>query len=195
MWGPMKLFPFFIFCLFAFPAFAENHEHSHDKAADLMPAKKLVASVPVNAPSIHITMDKSEMVKLDRNAASVIVGNPTHASVLMDSPQLLVVVPRAPGATHFTVLDQSGAIILQRHVIVAAPKENYIRVRTASCGADNDDCSKTSNYYCEKDGMCHEIISQLEEERATQQNKEDDANEAIAGGLEQFLSENQPEEE
>ena len=194
MWGPMKLFPFFLFCMLAFPALAE--EHSHGQASTgLMPAKKLAVSAPESAPSLHLTMDKSELVKLDKNAGSVIVGNPTHANVLMDSPQLLVVVPRAPGATHFTVLDQSGAIIMQRHVIVAAPKENYIRVRTASCGEDNKDCAKTANYYCETEGMCHEIISQLEEEKSNQQDNREEANEAISNGLQELLTDDQAQEE
>lgn len=150
----MKHLPFFLILLLTFSAQAEEAVHNHDNSG-LMPAKSYETVVSENAPAIYLTMDKSELVRLNNSAASVIVGNPNHASVLMDSPQLLVVVPKAPGATYFSVLDQSGKIILQRHIVVAAPKENYIRVRAAMCG--DDECSKTENYYCETNGMCHEI--------------------------------------
>jgi Flp pilus assembly secretin CpaC len=107
-------------------------------------------------PSLNLSPDKSELVTLDRDATSVIVGNPNHAGVLLDTPRLAVVIPRTPGATYFTVLDKDGAVIMQRHVIVASPKKNYVRVRR-SCGnaAQGRDCQPTSVYFCPD--MCHEI--------------------------------------
>lgn len=120
------------------------------------------ASVPADAmgeethPALNLSPDKSELVRLDREAASVIVGNPNHVTVLLDTPRLAVVIPRQAGATYFTVLDKDGNVITQRHVIVAAPKENYVRVRR-SCGnaAQGTTCRPTSVYFCPD--MCHEI--------------------------------------
>lgn len=178
----MKHLPFLAFCLLSLPATAQEHAHAPSNDG-LMPAKTKEISVPKSAPAIYLGMDKSELVRLERNAASIIVGNPTHASVLMDSPNLLVVVPRAPGATYFTVLDQSGEVILQRHVIVAAPKENYIRVRAAYCGEDADECVNTKSFYCEEEGMCHQIVS-VEEERnaaAAANNGNEDSQNTPAG--------------
>ncbi len=167
----MKYLPFLAACFLSFPALAQDHAHTHGEDG-LMPAKSHEVSVPQNAPAIYLGMDKSELVHLDRSAASIIVGNPVHANVLMDSPNLLVVVPRAPGATFFTVLDQSGDIILQRHVIVAAPKEHYMRVRKATCGEDAKDCIEMENYYCEANGMCHQIVSVEDEKKAAAANEE-----------------------
>ncbi len=160
----MKYFPLFAFCLFASSAFADDQSHVKP-TGDLMPAKTKDIKMSETAPAIHISMDKSELIRLDQNAASVIVGNPNHAAVLMDSPNLLVVVPRAPGATYFSVLNQNGDVILQRHIIVGAPKENYIRVRSAYCG-ENNDCVKNESYYCETDGMCHEINSESDDKQS-----------------------------
>ena len=165
MWSPMKYLPFLLFCLFAVPAFAEEHSHGHQH--DLMPP----LSIDKKAPAVYLSMDKSELVQLDENAASIIVGNPVHANVLMDNPRLLVIVPRAPGATHFTVLNQMGDVIMQRHIIVASPKDNYVRVRKSTCGEDTE-CIKTESYYCEEGGMCHQIISALDEEAASGNNEE-----------------------
>ena len=112
-------------------------------------------NIVVTHPIMRLTQDKSEMVKLDQEAASVIVGNPNHVSVLLDTPDTLVIVPRTAGASHFTVLGKDGSILMQRHVIVGAPKEQYIRIRR-SCSPDDRGCRPTSVYFCPD--MCHEVI-------------------------------------
>ena len=71
-------------------------------------------------PTLRMTPDKSEMLRLDAEAASVVVGNPNHISVLLDTPDTIIVVPRAAGASHFTVTGKDGSILMQRHVIVGA---------------------------------------------------------------------------
>jgi len=106
-------------------------------------------------PPVRMTPDKSELIRLDRKAATIIVGNPSHLSVLADTSKTLVLVPQQPGATHFTVLDSHGEVIMQRHVIVASPKEHYIRIRRACASVEDDGCQETSVYFCPD--MCHEV--------------------------------------
>ncbi len=106
-------------------------------------------------PILRITPDKSELVNLDAEAASVIVGNPNHISVLLDTPEVLVVVPRKEGASHFTVMGKDGSILMQRHVIVASPKENYVRIRRSCSNSSGKSCKETSVYFCPD--MCHEV--------------------------------------
>lgn len=108
-------------------------------------------------PTLNLMPDKSELVRLDREASSIVVGNSSHVSVLLDAPRLAVVIPRSPGATYFTVLDKDGNVIMQRHVIVAAPKKNYVRVRRSCAGENAGKCQPTSVYFCPD--MCHEIGS------------------------------------
>ncbi|MAE50983.1 MAG: hypothetical protein CMH27_04160 [Micavibrio sp.] len=109
----------------------------------------------ITHPPLRLTPDKSSIVTLERSAGSIIVGNPAHVNILADSANRLIVVPRAPGASFFTVLDKDGQLLMQRHVIIASPKEKYLRVRnTCSSGTD---CQPTSVYYCPD--MCHEIIT------------------------------------
>jgi len=109
----------------------------------------------ITHPPLRLTPDKSSILMLDRSAGSIIIGNPAHLNIMADSANRLIVVPRAPGASFFTVLDKDGGLLMQRHVIVASPKEKYLRVRN-TCGAGQD-CQPTSIYYCPD--MCHEIIS------------------------------------
>jgi|GEM_PF-3546257 len=112
-------------------------------------------------PMIRLTPDKSEIVNLDTEVKSMIVGNPLHLNVIMDTTKRLVLVPRSPGATSFTALDETGKVIMQRHVIVNGPEEKYVRIRR-SCdaaragGASVSNCEDMSVYYC-PEGLCHPI--------------------------------------
>lgn len=107
-------------------------------------------------PALKLTPDKSELVRLDKPAGSIIIGNPNHLNILADTSKTLVLVPRLPGATHFTVLGKDGNVLMQRHVIVASPKEKYMRIRRSCAGSDNNECRQTSVFYCPD--MCHEVI-------------------------------------
>lgn len=109
----------------------------------------------VSHADLIITPDRSEILRLDREAGSVIIGNPQHLNVLAENSKMLVLVPRMEGATHITILDKNGDVIMQRHVIVGATQERYVRVRK-SCAASNDSaCESTQVYYCP--GSCHKI--------------------------------------
>lgn len=117
----------------------------------------------VTHPPLRLTPDKSELVRLKSDAASVIVGNPAHAGALLDNSQTLVVIPRIPGATHISVLGQDGEIIMQRHIIVASPKKNYVRVRRSCINQQEEGtCQPTSVYYCPD--SCHAITVASEDD-------------------------------
>lgn len=107
-------------------------------------------------PPLRLTMDRSEILRLPAPAGSVLVGNPEHVGALVDSARTIVLVPRAPGASFLTVLGADGSIIVQRHVIVAAPRERYVRIRRSCAASSGDqDCKEMRAYYCPD--MCHEI--------------------------------------
>ncbi len=138
---------------------------------DMAPSEETVTHQP-----LRLTPDKSELIRLDEEAGSVILGNPEHATILAESATLLVVVPKKPGATYFTILSKDGSIVMQRHVIVGSPKENYVRVRKSCIGtkaAADDSCNDTNVYYCPD--MCHNIDQPTEQE-ASQNNENKDDN-------------------
>lgn len=121
-------------------------------------------------PPLRLTPDKSEILHLDKPAESVIIGNPDNVSILAESAKLLVVVPKAAGASYFTVLGQDGEILMQRHVIVASPKEDYVRIRK-TCdsktldGNSVEHCKSTNVYYCPD--MCHNIGAEDEKDTSS----------------------------
>ena len=149
---------------------------------DILPVKSAAEAgiaVDENSPThppVRLTPDKSELIRLDRKAGTVIVGNPAHLNILPEGANTLVLVPRAPGATYFTALDEYNKVIMQRHVIVASPKEKYVRIRR-SCASSSSGCQPTQVYYCPD--MCHEII--LNADKGVQTAKSDAVVSEISG--------------
>ena len=147
--------------------------HAQDGTVDILPpvleaeSTEIVASSDTTHPTVHLTPDKSELVRLDEDASSIIIGNPLHINVVADSSKTLVIVPRVPGATHFTVLGKNGQVLMQRHVIVASPKEDYIRVKRTCTEEAGDGCQQTSVFYCPD--MCHEIGIMVDPGETSQQ--------------------------
>ncbi len=107
-------------------------------------------------PDLFLTPDKPEILLLEQDVSNIIVGNTAHLSVSPDTPRRLILVPRQPGSTFLRLLAEDGSTIMERHIIIAAPKkkENYVRVRR-SCLNGDDDCQEYSMYYCPN--MCHEL--------------------------------------
>lgn len=105
-------------------------------------------------PTLKLTPDKSEMIRLDADATSVIIGSGEHLGAVAESSRLIVLVPRLPGATYLTILDAQGKVLMQRHVLVDAPKEKYVRIRR-TCNTDAAGCEATTVYYCPD--MCHRV--------------------------------------
>lgn len=107
-------------------------------------------------PMLRLTPDKSEIVNLDKPVKTVVVGNENNMQIFLDSSRRLVLVPRLPGATYFTALDENGSVVMQRHVIVASPKDKYVRIRR-TCAMSTGSCAAIQTYYCPD--MCHEIAA------------------------------------
>ncbi len=119
-------------------------------------APEMPASEDVTHPVLRLSPDDSKLLKLEHDAGMVVVGNPEHANIIADSARTLVVIPRRPGATFFTVLSQDGDLIMRRVVIVAGPEQNYVRVKNACRASGDDTCRSNHVYYCPD--TCHEIV-------------------------------------
>lgn len=106
---------------------------------------------------LRLSLDTTKVLKLERDAASVVVTNPANVRVLLDTPRLLLFMPRTPGSTSVMVLDAKGDTILEKTVIVdSGAKAKYVRIRRM-CGqtGSGPDCVPTSYFYC-PDG-CYEV--------------------------------------
>ncbi len=105
-------------------------------------------------PPVRLTPDRTEMIALDDDAGNIIIGNPAHVNILLSNSRTLLLAPRQPGATQFTVLNAKGKVLMRRHVIVSGPKENYVRIRRTCTGVGSG-CEPTTVYYCPD--ICHDV--------------------------------------
>lgn len=120
--------------------------------------------------AINVSPDKPEIVNLNVEAASIIVGSPRFASVTLDTPETLLIIPRAVGATSLTVLNNRGEIVLERQIVVGAPKDQYVRIRRA-CPADLSGCVASQTYYC--DNGCSDVSLDTEQRRSSNVRNQD----------------------
>lgn len=61
-----------------------------------------------NPVFVETTIDEATLIRLDADAAQLIVGNPAIADVSAQSPRLLVVTGKSYGATNLIALDSEG---------------------------------------------------------------------------------------
>ena len=88
---------------------------------------------------VSVVIDQTRIVRLERPAAMVIVGNPTIADVTLRDPVTVFVLGRSFGVTNIIALDAEGNEIANKRVSVSPVKGSVV---TVSRGA------KQFNYAC-----------------------------------------------
>ncbi|GAB5388771.1 MAG: hypothetical protein Alpg2KO_17390 [Alphaproteobacteria bacterium] len=109
----------------------------------------VLPSAPVEAHQLRsLTMQpsQSEIVRLPRDAASVIVANPAHLTAVLDQPDILVLIPNTPGRTSIIVLDEEGRSLYSRMVTVRTGRGTVNVVRNCTDGAG--DCAPVETLDC-----------------------------------------------
>lgn len=105
---------------------------------------------------IRITADKPAIISLNEEAASVVVGNPAHATAVLDNAHTLIINPLQPGATSLIVLNEKGQPILEKQLLINPPAKSYMRINRVCNAATGSNCQATSMYYCAEG--CYEMI-------------------------------------
>jgi Flp pilus assembly secretin CpaC len=91
----------------------------------------LIAATAVPAMAserLQVSVDHARILKIDRPAASVIIGNPSIVDITVHDSQTLVLTGRSFGITNLVVLDNDGASIIDEEVAVRAVETGTIRV-------------------------------------------------------------------
>jgi len=90
-------------------------------------AALLLASA-VWAKDIKVEIDEASLLKLERPASEVIIGNPSIADVSVQNGRLLVVTGKSFGVTNLIVVDEKGNQILDRNISVGIDNKRYVTV-------------------------------------------------------------------
>lgn len=83
-------------------------------------------------PDITVLVDQASLVRLERPAAEIVVGNPSIADVSVQSGKVLIVTGKSFGETNLIVVDAEGKVIVHRRLIVQEPRTNFVTVYRGS---------------------------------------------------------------
>lgn len=75
---------------------------------------------------IQVLVDEATLVRLDRPAAEIVVGNPSIADVSVQSGKVLVVTGKSFGETNLIVMDADGKVVANRQLIVQEPRTGFV---------------------------------------------------------------------
>lgn len=94
----------------------------------------------------RVAIDHARLIRLDRDAAQIIIGNPAFADVAAQNARLLIVTGKSYGTTNLIVLDTDGKDIFSTHISVLAEPESVVTLyngtvkRSYHCAPD---CQRT----------------------------------------------------
>ena len=84
------------------------------------------------AQNLHIKVDEAAVIKLDRPAKRVILGNPAIADVAAQSTTLLVLTGKSFGHTNLIVLDENNEEITNRKIRVELTSHSAMTLHRGS---------------------------------------------------------------
>jgi Flp pilus assembly secretin CpaC len=79
--------------------------------------------------TIAIVLDQSRIIRIPDRTATVVVGNPLIADVVVQPGGLMVLTGKGYGNTNLVALDGSGNTLLAKELLVVAPKEVVVVYR------------------------------------------------------------------
>lgn len=91
--------------------------HAAIALAALVGASVAVAP-PADASDLIVKYDQSQLLRVPRPIAEIIIGNPSIADVTVQSPNLLVVTGKTFGITNVIALDAERNVIQDQRVMV-----------------------------------------------------------------------------
>jgi hypothetical protein len=80
------------------------------------------------AKDVVVPVDEAILLRLERPAADIIVGNPSIADVSVQNSRLLVVTGKSFGMTNMIVLDSKGRKLLDEKVRVRSDETRQVRI-------------------------------------------------------------------
>jgi Flp pilus assembly secretin CpaC len=97
-------------------------------AAAILVLCELQAPVRAEEDVLRVYMDHARVLKLDRPASKVIIGNSKVADATVADPKTIVLTGRSFGTTNLVLLDVDGNAILDETVLVSIDEGNTVRV-------------------------------------------------------------------
>jgi hypothetical protein len=78
--------------------------------------------------TIQVVVDKAEVLHLAVDASTILTANPEIIDLVVESPQLLLLLGKRPGETNLIILGERGREILVADVVVVPNLERHVTV-------------------------------------------------------------------
>jgi Flp pilus assembly secretin CpaC len=95
---------------------------------------------------MRVDYDQSTVVRLDRPAKTLVIGNPSVADALLVSDKTIYVLGRMFGNTNIVAVDAEGNEVLNTTVTVGAPVVAQVTLYRGAAGQQNMACAP----HCER---------------------------------------------
>jgi hypothetical protein len=92
----------------------------------------LASHAQAQQPDLIVKFDQSQLLRLPRPAAEIIIGNPAVADVSIQSGNLLVITGKSFGITNIIALDAERQVIQDQRVMVRRDENNVVHVYKAA---------------------------------------------------------------
>jgi hypothetical protein len=92
----------------------------------------LAGQAQAQQPDLIVKFDQSQLLRLPRPAAEIIIGNPAVADVSIQSGNLLVVTGKSFGITNIIALDAERQVIQDQRIMVRRDENSVVHVYKAA---------------------------------------------------------------
>lgn len=103
-----------------------------------------LGSIQAKASELIITYDQSQLLRIPRPVAEIIIGNPTIADVSVQSKQLLVITGKSFGKTNMILLDSEKNVIQESRIVVTQDQAMVVNLRRG-IARESYNCSPRCN--------------------------------------------------
>jgi len=86
-------------------------------------------AAPVKAEDLIVKYDQSQLLRLPRPAAEIIIGNPSIADVTVQTGNLLVITGKTFGITNIIALDAERNVIWDERVLVRRDEAKVVNLQ------------------------------------------------------------------
>ncbi len=103
-----------------------------------------LSAIQAQANELIVKYDQSQLLRISRPVAEIIIGNPTIADISVQSKNLLVITGKSFGKTNMILLDNEKNVIQENRIIVTHDQAQVINLRRG-VARESYNCSPRCN--------------------------------------------------
>ena len=89
---------------------------------------------------LRVALNKTSVLRIESNVSNVSIGNPEIADILVESPRLILVVPKKTGETNLLIFDSKNAEIHNFDIIVSPQSLRHLTLYRSTTGVTTFNC-------------------------------------------------------